>query len=993
MPVFFFSDIEGSTRKWEQYKEGMSKALIIHDEIIKRNIEINGGMVIKHTGDGFFACFEQGKPIKCAIDIQKEIASIDWGEIGELRVRIALNAGYAEKRKDDYFGPVINRTARILSAAWGGQILLTPEVLNVCELPSDAKLKDLGRHMLKDLGEPQLIYCLLSPDLPLQEFPPIRSLSAYIHNLPVQTTPFLGREKELLEIEHLLQIPECRLLTIIGPGGIGKSRLALQAAADMIEIFTQGVFLISLAPLNSVQFLISAIADQIKFSFYSRHDPKEQLLNYLSEKKLLLILDNFEHIIEGASIITEILKNAPQVKIIVTSREMLNLQGEWLHQVQGLEFPAGEKVDIGDFSAVQLFLHSARRIKTDFTPSGKEMGYIVRICQLVSGIPLGIELASSWLRILSLDEITKEIEKNLDFLTSRMRDLPERHHSMRAVFEYSWNLLSAGEKELLARLSVFPRKFSRAAAEKIAGATLPLLTSLIDKSLLLRDSSGYYEIIGVLRQYAGEKLRTMQEVEQQTINLFYEFYADFVDSIKDGLYSAQNVSIVNEVKNELDNIRTAWSGIVEKGDEKLIEKSLMGIFLIYDSNGWFKEGAESLQRIIDRLGKKEKRGKHSKIIEIPLIGKIYNKQAKFLCQLGFYEDAIKLLNRSFEIARKYKNKEDISAYFNALGNVLYMRSQFEEARKVYNNWLETAKELNHEKEIAGAYNNLGVISYVLGEFDKAKELFETSKIIAEKIGYKKGIAFANTNIALVLHATGNHQEAKKIFLEELNFDQEFGDKINIANTLNNLGLVYKALNEIDDAKEVFEQSLKIRQEIGDRMGITISLNNLGDIAYIQKRYEDAITLFSEWKRISQSLNDASGEMKSYMNMGRVFIAEKDYESAKKHLFKAMQMILQNNYMEDLNDIMYLFADLLSATGNETLALKLICFVIAHETKDKNLLNLANELLNKLTGVLPAAEIAAAREEVKSATAEKYIQEIATLFKEKITFRTAKRKKK
>lgn len=904
-----------------------------------------------------------------------------------------MNAGYAEKRKDDYFSPVINRTARILSAAWGGQILLTPEVLNVCELPPDAKLKDLGRHMLKDLGEPQLIYCLLSPDLPLQEFPAIRSLSAYIHNLPVQTTPFLGREKELLEIEHLLQMPECRLLTIIGPGGIGKSRLALQAAADMIEIFPQGVFLISLAPLNSVQFLISAIADQIKFSFYSRHDPKEQLLNYLSEKKILLILDNFEHIIEGASIITEILKNAPQVKIIVTSREMLNLQGEWLYQVQGLEFSAGEKVDVGDFSAVQLFLHSARRIRTDFTPSGKEMNYIVRICQLVSGIPLGIELASSWLRILSLEEITKEIERNLDFLTSRMRDLPERHHSMLAVFEYSWNLLSTAEKEILARLSVFSRKFSRTAAEKIAGATLSSLSSLVDKSLIQRDSLGYYEIIGVLRQYAGEKLRTMPEVEQQTMNLFYEFYAEFVDRIKEDFQSAQDVSIVTEVKNELDNIRTAWSGIVEKGDEKLIEKSLNGIFLIYDANGWFKEGAESLQTIIDRLGKKEKRVKHSKLIESPLIGKIYNKQAKFLYQLGFYEDAIKLLNRSFRIARKYINKEDISAYFNALGNVLYMRSQFEEARKMYNNWLEIAKELNYEKQIAGAYNNLGVISYVLGEFDKAKELFEKSKMIAEKIGYKKGVAFANTNIALVLHATGNHQEAKKIFLEELNFDQEFGDKINVANTLNNLGLVHKAPNEIDDAKEVFEQSLKIRQEIGDRMGITISLNNLGDIAYIQKRYEDARALFSEWQRISQRLNDARSEMKSYMNMGRVCIALKDYKSAKKYLFKAVQMILQNNYMEDLNDIMYLFANLLSVMGYETLALKLICFVLTHETKDKNLLNLANELLNKLTGVLPATEISAVREEAKSVTPEKYIQDIATLLKEKITFRIAMRKKK
>jgi len=980
MPIFLLSDIEGSTKKWEQYKEEMSKALVIHDEIIQRNIETHGGEVIKHTGDGFFAVFEEGNPIKCAITIQKEIAEADWGVIGELRVRIALHAGYAEKRKNDYFGPVINRTARILAVAWGGQILLTPEVLNACHLPPQVKVKDLGRHMLKDLGETQLIYSLLSPDLTIQEFPPLRSLSIHLHNLPVQTTPFLGREKELLEIERLLQMPECRLLTIIGPGGIGKSRLALQAAADMVEIFPHGIFLIPLAPLSSVQFLISAIADQIKFSFYSRQDPKAQLLNYLSEKKMLLILDNFEHIIEGAAIITEILKDAPQVKIIVTSREMLNLQGEWLHQMQGLEFPIGEKVDIGEYSAVQLFLQNARRIKMNFSPSGEEMGYIVRICQLVSGIPLGIELASSWLRILSLAEITKEIEKNLDFLTSKMRDIPERHHSLRAVFEYSWKLLSIEEKELLARLSVFPRKFSRTASEKIAGATLPVLSSLMDKSLLLRDPSGYYEMIGVLRQYAEEKLRELPEERDGTLNLFYEYYAEFVDQIKEDLQTGKNINIMSEIKAEIDNIRTVWSEIVEQGNEKLIEKALLGMFLIYDTNGWLKEGADSLQRIIDRLEKKEKRTKSRKILETPLMGKLYTRQATFLYQLGFYDCAKELLNRSLKIARKYDNKEEIGACFNTFGNISFMLSQYEESRKMYNAWLDIAEELNHEKNMAGAYNNLGVISYELSEFNKAKELFEKSKIIAEKIGFKKGVAFANTNIALVLHETGSHQEAKKIFMEALIFDQELGDKISIANTLNNLGLTHKALNEIDDAKKAFEESLKIRQEIGDRMGIAISLNNLGDVAYIQGQYEEALSLFNEWLKISQDLNDSHGEMKSYMNTGRVYVALKDYEPAKKYYLKALNLAKKFDYSDNINDILYESATVLSATENKKLALELICFIIANEKQDRRLLNLTNELFDKLIEGLPQSDIMNIQNEAKTAKAEKYIEYITKLFR-------------
>ncbi|MGB9720586.1 MAG: tetratricopeptide repeat protein [bacterium] len=988
MPIFLFSDIEGSTKKWEQYKEKMSNALLVHDEIFQRNIEKYGGKIIKHTGDGFFAVFEAGNPIECAINIQNEIAKTDWESVGGLRVRIALHAGFAEKRGDDYFGPVVNRTARILAVAWGGQILITPEVMNVCPLPPEATVKDLGSHMLKDLGQPQLIYCLLSPGLAIQEFPPLRSVSAHPNNLPVQTTPFLGREKELLEIQRLLQISECRLMTIVGPGGIGKSRLALQAAAEMVESFPDGVFLIPLAPLGSAQFLVSTIADQIKFSFYSKQEPKIQLLSYLAEKQMLLILDNFEHIIEGAGMIAEILKDAPKVKIIVTSREMLNLQGEYLYQIQGLEFPSGEKVDIGKFSAVQLFLHSARRVKTDFSPAENEINYIVRICQIVGGIPLGIELASSWLRILSLTEITKEIEKNLDFLSSKMRDLPERHQSLRAVFEYSWKLLSPEEKSHLARLSVFPRKFSRTAAEAIAEATLPILSSLMDKSLLVRDPSGYYEMIGVLRQYAEEKLRELPEQRDKTIGLFKEYYAELIDKIKDDLQSGIKTETLSQLKMEMDNIRTAWSAIVEQGDERLIEKALLGVFQIYDNNGWLKEGVDNLQKIIDRLTKGE--GEH---MESQLLGKIYCRQATFLYQLGFYDRAKELLNCSLEIARKNKNKQEIGACFNTLGNIAYMLSQYDEARKMYNAWLEISKELNQDKNIAGAYNNLGVISYQLGEYEQAKDLFETSRNFAEKIGFKKGVVFANTNIALVLHETGRHQEAKEIFMEALDFDMKFGDKISIANTLNNLGLVQKAMNEIDEAKKSYEQSLKIRQEIGDRMGISISLNNLGDVAFIQGCYEEARRVFEKWQKISQELNDTNGEMKSHLNMGRVYFALKAYGTAKKEYLKTFDMIGKFGYWDAVNEVFYWCAKILIETGNRKLALEIVCFIIVNETKDRRLMNLTNELFMKLSRDLPRIEVLKAQKKAKITKAEKYIAEIKESFGEKVITRQVKKKRK
>jgi hypothetical protein len=376
MTIFLFTDIEGSTQKWEKLRDEMSKVLSRHDTIMREEIE---KYIIKHTGDGVFAIFEEGDPLGCALEIQKRCAGEDWGKIGELRIRIGLHAGTAEKRGKDYFGPVINRTARVMGTAWGGQIVLTPEVRQSAKLPEGAVVQDLGAHLLKDLCEPQQLLGLVHPDMSIREFPPLHSLSSHHHNLPVQATPFLGREEELGKITELLRSPSCRLVTLIGPGGIGKTRLAIQAAAEEIERFSHGVYFIPLDPLSSAEFLVSAIAEALKFSFYSKEDEKVQLLNYLREKELLLILDNFEHLVAGAGIISEVLNVASGVKIMVTSRELLNLRGEWIVQVGGMEVPEGERIDVEGYSAVQLFLHTAQRIRTgvEFTDESAGGGITV----------------------------------------------------------------------------------------------------------------------------------------------------------------------------------------------------------------------------------------------------------------------------------------------------------------------------------------------------------------------------------------------------------------------------------------------------------------------------------------------------------------------------------------------------------------------------------------------------------------------------------------
>lgn len=437
--TFLFTDIEGSTKLWEDNAPAMQAALARHDELLRRSIEERGGFVFKTVGDAFCCAFATATDaLEAALDAQRSLLKEQWGESGPLRVRMALHMGAAEERDGDYFGPPVNRVARLLSAAHGGQVLLslpTHEMVRD-QLPAGMNLADLGEHRLKDLFRPERVFQLVSPDLP-SEFPPLRTLDAYRNNLPLQPTPLVGREKEVAQVCDLLRAEETRLLTLTGPGGIGKTRLALQAAADVLEDFTDGTFFVPLATLTEADLFLSAVAEALGVKEIGEQPLDESLKDYLSERRMLLVLDNFEQVLEGAPAVTELLAASPGLKVLATSRISLRLYGEHVFPVPPLSMPDLKSPPplerLTQYEAVRLFVERAQAVKPDFSITNESAPAVAEICVRLDGLPLAIELAAARITMLPPRAMLQRLGSRLKLLTGGARDLPERQRTLRAT--------------------------------------------------------------------------------------------------------------------------------------------------------------------------------------------------------------------------------------------------------------------------------------------------------------------------------------------------------------------------------------------------------------------------------------------------------------------------------------------------------------------------------------------------------------------------------
>lgn len=638
-----------------------------------------------------------------------------------------------------------------------------------------------------------------------------------------QPTRFVGRETELSETRQILKNADCRLLTLVGVGGIGKTRLAIQLAKDQQQTFLHGGWFVNLQPLQSGKQIVSAVVDALGVVLSGHDTPENQLLQYLQDKNLLLLLDNFEHVLDGVEFVTQIIQCAPAVKLLVTSREALSLPEEWLYPVEGLPFPLSHQTDnVESITAVELFVERARQVYPNFSLADNQAS-VVRICQLVDGLPLALEMAASWTKTLRCSEIAAEIQHNLNFLTSNLRHVPERHRSMPAVFAQTWEHLTESEQALFKRLAVFKGGFRREAAEAIAGASLPLLSSLLDKCLLRREAGGRYQIHELLRQYANGKLDDA-EIEALT-EAHCRYYCDFLAQREPGLVEREQVKNSLEIEDELENIRSAWQYAVDHQQLDALRKAAAPYFYFCQMQSRYLEYVDASNLAVNVF---------EAVKDMPGLAQVLVYQGWMLIRIGRFEQAAAGLERSQALFKDFRLTPDYGMGSHPLAPLIVLTViQGDYARAV-------ALGQQLKLEMAGGMDkqNLGFACYGLtsaylnlGQYEAALENAEEALKLFAEIGNHWISAYGHIELGNVQRAMGHYAEAERHYRESLRIRQDYRDPEGIAVTANHLGEISLLQHDYPAARQLYEQSLSLYQKLNDQGGLAAAHHGLGQVAY------------------------------------------------------------------------------------------------------------------------------------------------------------------
>jgi predicted ATPase/class 3 adenylate cyclase len=831
--TFLFTDLESSTRLWENVPDAMKVAVERHDAILRGAVEHANGRVVKITGDGLMAVFSSAPDgVNACLEAQQALQDEAWGETGPLRVRMGLHVGEAQARAGDFYGPPVNRAARIMAAAHGGQVLLSALAAELAEgrLPAGAGLRDLGDHRLKDLFQPEHIFQLVHARLP-SDFPPLETLSHRPNNLPTQTSEFLGREAQLSAMRDLLDTAGVRLLTLTGPGGIGKTRLGLQAAADQVDRFEDGVYFVDLSGERDPNTAFEAIVRAVGLTGTSDEPPLEVLNQQLPSKHMLLLLDNFEQVMAAADGVAELLQHCADLKVLVTSREALRVRGEHLLAVPPLSLPDGTAAQtsaeiVAASEAVRLFVERAREAQPSFALTDDNFAAIAEICARLDGLPLAIELAAARLKLFSPHDLRDRLRRRLELLGRGPRDLPARQRTLRGTIEWSYELLDDEERTIFALLSVFsPTRVE--AVEDVAARlgslgdvdVLDRLASLVDKSLVRSlESRGPQRLsmLETIREYAAERLDEKSELRIAAKRAHAEYFSDFAQSRRDHLYGPERQDTLDELASELGNLLTAWRYWVAAGDLEQLERLLDGLWVLHDARGWYHATLEltnDLLRVLSAAPSTPDRAREEITLRTTL--------ARGLMAIrGYTQEVEETYSRALELSEEAGELPRRFPVLRSLASFHLYRGEFDKAAAVGSELLELAEQQDDARLMVEGHLVVGSsvafdgdVSTGLDHLDRAIALFDPQQHQPGplRLGPSSGVV-AHTTSAFLLWLRGHPDRAAERAARAAELARQLNHPVTLAYTLFHVGFLDFSRRELQLVQERASDVLDIAEE-------------------------------------------------------------------------------------------------------------------------------------------------------------------------------------
>ena len=820
--TFLFTDIEGSTRLWQAHPAAMGAAIARHDALLRGSVEAHGGVVFKTVGDAVCAAFASApQAVQAALAAQRTLACQTWGATGPLGVRMALHSGEADAREGDYVGQPLNRVARLLAAGHGGQVLLslaTHELVRDA-LPSGTGLQDLGEHRLKDLSHPERVLQLLHPDLPT-DFPPLKSLDRQPHNLPLQPTPLVGREREVTDVVDLLAREGVRLVTLTGPGGTGKTRLALQVAADLLDTSPDGVWFVDLALLTEPDLLPGAIAAVLGVREEGGQPLRETLAAFLRTKHLLLVLDNLEQVVAGAPIIASLMAAAPGLKVLATSRVPLRLRGEYEVAVPPLALPDLNRPEspehLTQYAAVRLFIQRATAAKATFEVTNANAPAVAEICVRLDGLPLAIELAAARSKLLPPQAMLARLERRLGLLTGGARDLPERQQTLRGAIAWSYDLLTPDEQALFRRLAVCAGAFGLDAAEVIAGTpgseeleldVLDGLGRLVDHSLLRQEEVAGGEprfgMLETIREFAlGELVASGEHDDVAPRHAAY--FGDLVQRAEVPLWdsSLPVLDLVTRLETDYANARAAL--------------------------GWLAA--------------------NDPIAHVRLAGA--------LCMFWYYRGHLvegrRWLEGALTIAARLDDAlpaADHASVLIASGLICQEQGELARAQALHEQGLAQAVEARDLWRAAIARSLLGGALVSEGRYDAAEPLFQAARVQWQALDRPVWVGHALFHLGLVAYAHRDWARAVPLLTDAVRLQDTHGGEIEATDPLHYLAFIACERRDIREAAGIMTDVLRRLRRRGSDPSLADGLADVATLAAIRGDVAAAARLFGTAARL------------------------------------------------------------------------------------------------------------------------------------------------